>query len=50
MNQLIAQALIKKKSRIATKKPKAVKEKILQHKKQKSSVKETRRKLKPGDY
>jgi ribosome-associated protein len=50
MNQLIAQALIKKKSRIATKIPKAVKEKILQHKKQKSSVKATRRKLKPGDY
>lgn len=50
MNQLIAQALVKKKSRIATKIPKAVKEKILQHKKQKSSVKETRRKLKPGDY
>lgn len=50
MNQLIAHALIKKKSRIATKIPKAVKEKILQHKKQKSSVKETRRKLKPGDY
>jgi len=50
MNQLIAHALMKKKSRIATKIPKAVKEKILQHKKQKSSVKETRRKLKPGDY
>ncbi|CAN5604823.1 alternative ribosome rescue aminoacyl-tRNA hydrolase ArfB [soil metagenome] len=50
INQLIAHALIKKKSRIATKIPKVVKEKILQHKKQKSSVKETRRKLKPGDY
>lgn len=50
MTLLIAQALVKKKSRIATKIPKAVKEKILQHKKQKSSVKETRRKLKPGDY
>ncbi|QEC69390.1 aminoacyl-tRNA hydrolase [Panacibacter ginsenosidivorans] len=50
MNQLIAQALIKKKSRIATKVPKVIKEKILEKKKQKSSVKATRRKLKPGDY
>jgi ribosome-associated protein len=50
MNQLVAQALIKKKSRIATKVPKVIKEKILEKKKQKSSVKETRRKLKPGDY
>src|SRR5438045_3230962 len=39
MNNLIAQALIKKKSRIATKVPKVVKEKILEKKKQKSSVK-----------
>ena len=50
MSQLVAQALIKKKSRIATKVPKVIKEKILEKKKQKSSVKETRRKLKPGDY
>jgi ribosome-associated protein len=50
MNQLVSQALIKKKSRIATKVPKVVKEKILEKKKQKSSVKETCRKLKPGDY
>jgi ribosome-associated protein len=50
MNQLVAQALIKKKSRIATKVPKVIKEKILEKKKQKSSVKESRRKLKPGDY
>lgn len=50
MNQFVAQALIKKKKRIATKMPKAVKEKILEHKKQKSSVKETRKKLRPGDY
>ena len=50
MNQLIEQALHKKKARIATKVPKAVKEKILEKKKQKSSVKESRRKIKPGDY
>jgi ribosome-associated protein len=50
MNRLVAQSLIKKKSRIATKVPKVIKEKILEKKKQKSSVKETRRKLKPGDY
>lgn len=50
INELIAHALVKKKSRIATKIPKAAKEKILEKKKQKSSVKETRRKLKPGDY
>jgi len=50
MNLLVAHALIKKKSRIATKVPKVIKEKILEKKKQKSSVKETRRKLKPGDY
>ena len=50
MNRLVEQALHKKKTRIATKVPKAVKEKILEHKKQKSQVKEGRRKLKPGDY
>lgn len=50
MNLLIQRALVKKKARIATKTPKAVKEKILENKKQKSSVKQNRRKLKPGDY
>lgn len=50
IHQLIAQALVKKKSRIATKIPKVIKEKILENKKQKSVVKQTRRKLKPGDY
>lgn len=50
MNELVEKALHKKKSRIATKIPKAVKEKILETKKQKSQVKEGRRKLKPGDY
>lgn len=50
MLQLVEQALIKKKARIAVKIPKAVKEAILKNKKQKSFVKEQRRKLRPGDY
>lgn len=50
MNELVNQALIKKKSRIATKVPKAVKQKILENKKQRSTVKEGRKRLKPGDY
>jgi len=50
MNELVNQALVKKKSRIATKVPKAVKQKILENKKQRSTVKEGRKRLKPGDY
>ena len=50
MQQLVDHALIKKKARIASKMPKAVKEKILESKKQKSTVKVNRRKIKPGDY
>jgi len=50
MNDLVNQALVKKKSRIATKVPKAVKQKILENKKQRSTVKEGRKRLKPGDY
>ena len=50
MHALVQQALVKKKVRIATKVPKAVKEKILERKKQQSSVKQNRRKLKPGDF
>lgn len=50
MNELVNQALIKKKSRIATKIPKAVKLRILENKKQRSSIKEGRRRLKPGQY
>lgn len=50
MNSLLEQSLVRKKARIATKIPKAIKEKILENKKQKSSVKQNRRKLKPGDY
>lgn len=50
MNFLIEQALQKKKARIATKPSKASKEKRIEHKKQQSSVKESRRRLRPGDY
>ena len=50
MNDLVNKALQPKKIRKPTKVPKAVKEKILQNKKQKSLVKEGRKKLKKGDY
>ena len=50
MNELITHALIKKKSRIATKPTKGMIEKRIKTKKNKSEVKETRRKLKPGEW
>lgn len=50
INELIIHALIKKKSRIATRPTKAMIEKRIQGKKNKSEVKERRRKLKPGEY
>lgn len=50
INQLVTQALKKKKPRIATKVSKAAKEKRLESKKQKGSVKTERKKLRPGDY
>jgi len=50
MNDLVNKALIPKKIRIATKIPKGIKEKILQNKKQKSLLKEGRKKLKKDDY
>ncbi len=50
MNELITHALIKKKSRIATKPTKGMIEKRIKSKKNKSEVKETRRKLKPGEW
>ena len=50
MNELIYQALIKKKARIATKVSKASKEKRLESKKKESFNKSFRRKIKPGDY
>jgi ribosome-associated protein len=49
-NELINKALRPRKKRVATKMPKAIKEKILQNKKQKSTLKESRKKLRKGDY
>lgn len=45
MNELIAQALVKKKARISTKPSKASKERRVESKKIKSDIKETRRKV-----
>jgi ribosome-associated protein len=50
IHELITQALTKKKARIATKVSKAVKEKRLESKKRKADVKNTRQKIKRGDY
>src|SRR3954467_10939609 len=50
MNALIQHALVKKKSRIATKPSKAAKEKRIESKKRTSQVKEGRQKIRRGDY
>jgi ribosome-associated protein len=50
MNELVNKTLIIKKARKATKIPRAVKEKILENKKQRSGIKEGRKRLKPGEY
>ena len=50
INGLIEQALIKKKSRIATKPSKASKERRVQQKKNISEIKTARRKVRPGEY
>lgn len=50
MNALIEHALIKKKARIATKPTKASKERRIEGKKVKSTIKEGRKKLKPDNY
>lgn len=50
MNEAVNKALRPKKLRIATKMPKAIKETILKNKKQKSLIKEGRKKLRRGDY
>ena len=50
MNELVNKALIIKKARKATKIPRAVKERILETKKQRSTIKEGRKRLKPGEY
>ena len=50
MNHLVEQALKPKKARIATKIPKAIKEKIIDNKKIKGDKKINRKKLRPDDY
>lgn len=50
INKLVNEALKKKKKRIATKTSKAAKEKRLEHKKIKSTIKSGRKRLNPGDY
>lgn len=50
VNELVGQALKKKKLRIATKPSKASKEKRIEQKKQFSQKKEVRKKLRPKDY
>lgn len=50
MNELVNAALHKKKSRIATKVPKAVIEKRIESKKRNAVNKQGRKRLKPGDY
>ncbi len=50
MNDLITQALIKKKSRISTKPSKASKEKRIEGKKKRSADKELRRKINRADH
>ena len=48
MNELVNMALIKKKTRLATKPSKAAKEKRIEGKKKNAVVKEMRKKIKPG--
>ncbi len=50
MNELVNAALIKKKARIATKLSKAAKEKRIYSKKQKSEIKEQRRKINSQEF
>lgn len=50
INELVQKALLKKKKRLATRLPKAVKEKRLEGKKKKSEVKEGRRKFRPDSF
>ena len=50
MNMLVNQSLEKKKSRIATKPTRAMKERRIEGKKIRGDVKEHRKKLRPGSY
>ena len=49
-HDLLEKALVKKKARIATKISKAVHEKRIESKKQKGTVKATRKKIRPGSW
>ncbi|TDH26262.1 aminoacyl-tRNA hydrolase [Segetibacter sp. 3557_3] len=50
INVLVNEALIRKKARIATKVPRAVKQKIRASKQFRSDVKQNRKKFRPGQY
>jgi ribosome-associated protein len=50
INELVTNALKRKKARIATRVSKAAKEKRLEHKKIKSQIKSGRKRLKPGEF
>ncbi len=50
INKLVADALVKKKPRIATRISQAAKEKRIESKKKRTGIKTDRRKLRPGDY
>ena len=50
INGLVQHALHKKKARIATKVPKAVREKRVENKKRIAEIKQRRKKFKPGDF
>jgi ribosome-associated protein len=50
MNDVVNKAVQPKKLRISTKMPKAIKENILKNKKQKSLIKEGRKKLRRSDF
>jgi ribosome-associated protein len=50
INRLVNEALKRKKLRIATRAGKAAKERRLESKKQQSTIKSGRKRLRPGDY
>jgi ribosome-associated protein len=50
IQELVQQALVKKKARIATKVGKAAKERRLESKKRKADIKTGRQKFRPGDF
>src|SRR5687768_16779483 len=50
VHELVQQALHRKKARIATRVPKAVREKRVESKKRTAEIKQGRKKFKPGDF